>query len=104
MILGIMPSSITVNDKLRRKIKKIAAELDTTQGEVVAKAIDQFEINFFVKNYIPIPEARKLIRDSYLKRKNIKWRKTIRNALSKPGPTIDEMRISSWGIIDENQS
>ena len=44
-----MPSSITISDHLRKKIKKIAALLDTSQADIISKAIDEYE-----RKYIPL--------------------------------------------------
>ena len=100
----VMVSSITVDDELRRKIKKIAAELDTTQGDVVAQAINLFAqfLNEGVDS--PNPEARKFVRKAVDLRKAISWRETIRKTLKKPGPDIDEFRIAVWGDPSEDQS
>ncbi len=99
-----MPSSVTVDDDLRRRIKKLAAELDTSQGEVVAKAITLIERELSIENTQRDPEARKMMQKAALKRKNIPWRQEIRKKLSGPGLGIEDMRIASWKDFDENQS
>ncbi len=99
-----MVSSVTIDDELRRKIKKIAAILDTTQGEVVARAITLFEQQMGNESYAPHPEARNYIQKAALLRQDISWRIKIRNALKKPGPDIDDIRISLWGDLVEDQS
>ncbi|MGQ4834194.1 MAG: hypothetical protein ACP6IS_09925 [Candidatus Asgardarchaeia archaeon] len=38
-----MVSTITVSDEIRRKIKRLAALLDTTQNKIVEQAISLFE-------------------------------------------------------------
>ena len=97
-----MPSSVTVDDDLRRKIKKLAAELDTSQGEIVSRAIALFEKEIGFESNTPNPKARKIMRKAAVKRKNISWRKEIRKALKKPGLTVDDVRITSWEALDED--
>ncbi|UCE14536.1 MAG: hypothetical protein JSV04_04995 [Candidatus Heimdallarchaeota archaeon] len=94
-----MPSSVTVDENLRKKIKKLAAELDTTQGDIISRAIGLFEKEIGVKGYSPNPKAREIIKKAVNQRKNLQWRKTIRKALKTPGPLIEDMRISNWGEI-----
>lgn len=99
-----MPSSVTVDDELRKKLKKLAAELDTTQGEIISKAVSLYEREIGLKLYSPNPKARKVIQKAVKKQKEIKWRKMIRRALQTPGPQIDEMRISNWGEMTADKS
>ncbi len=99
-----MPSSVTVDDELRKKLKKLAAELDTTQGEIISRAVSLYEKEIGLKLYSPNPKARKVIQRAVKKRKELQWRKLIRKALQSPGPQIDEMRISNWGEITADKS
>lgn len=99
-----MPSSVTVDDELRKKLKKLAAELDTTQGEIISRAVSLYEKEIGIKLYSPNPKARKAIQRAVEKRKELQWRKLIRKALRSPGPLIDEIRISSWGEIAADKS
>ena len=99
-----MPSSVTVDDELRKKLKKLAAELDTTQGEIVSRAVSLYEKEIGTKLYSPDPKARKVIQRAVKKREEIQWRKLIRDALQSPGPQISEIRISNWGEITADKS
>ena len=99
-----MPSSVTVDDKLRKKLKKLAAELDTTQGEIISKAVRLYEREIGIKLYSPDPKARELIKKAIKDQEGIKWRKMIRKALQAPGPNISEMRITNWDEIDADKS
>ena len=99
-----MPSSVTVDENLRRKIKKLAAEFDTTQGDIISRAIGLFEKEIGVTGYSPNPKAREIIQKAVDKRKDLQWRKTIRDALKTPGPLIEDMRISNWGEIPADKS
>ncbi len=99
-----MPSSVTVDDDLRKKLKKLAAELDTTQGEIISRAVSLYEKEIGTHLYSPDPKARKIIQRAVKKRDEILWRKKIRKSLQSPGPQIDEMRISNWGEITADKS
>ena len=95
-----MASSVTVEDSLRKKIKRIAAELDTTQGDVISRAVKLLEDNMHQKE----PQsstARKIMKDAVRGSKD-KKRQKIREKLSKHGIGIDEIKIVSWGDIDED--
>ncbi len=98
-----MTTSITVDDELRKKVKRLAAELDTTQGEIIRQAIEEFEVKFRkteTRNEIAVETMQKASE----KRKNIPWRKEIKEKLCKPGIDIDELRITNWGNLDEDSS
>ncbi len=97
-----MPSSVTVDDELRRKLKKLAAELDTTQGEIISQAVKLYEKELGKRQYTVIPEARKAIKTAVNSRITLQWRREIRNALQKPGPQIEDLRISTWSEISED--
>ena len=99
-----MPSSVTVDDELRRKLKKLAAELDTTQGEIILRAVSLYKKERGKERHSANPRARKAIKAAVRKRENLQWRRKIRTALQTPGPQIDEMRISNWGEINEDKS
>lgn len=97
-----MASSVTVEDKLRKKIKRIAAELDTTQGDVISRAVRLLEENIHRKKE-PLPsKAREIMKEAAVKARKDKKRQKIREKLSKPGIGIDDIKIVSWGDIDEN--
>ncbi len=36
-------TSVTISEKLRKRLKKLAAEYDTTQGEIIERALDMME-------------------------------------------------------------
>ncbi len=99
-----MPSSVTVDDELRKKLKKLAAEMDTTQGEIILRAVSLYEKEIGRERYSANPKARKAIKAAVRKREKIQWRKEIRTALQTPGPQIEEMRISNWGEVNEDKS
>ncbi len=97
-----MNSSVTIDDNLRKKIKKLAAELDTTQGDIVFRAIAEFEkkLNIDVKQHNKI--ARTIIQSAISDQPQLRWRKKIREKLLQPGIDIDELEIRSWGDLSED--
>lgn len=97
-----MTTSVTIDDELRKKIKKLAAELDTTQGNIVEQAIELLEWKLSTEPDEQDPKAREIIQRAVEKRKDIPWRKKIRKAIQRSGIEIDEMRISAWGEVTEN--
>lgn len=97
-----MVTSVTVEDKLRKKIKRIAAELDTTQGDVIAQAVELLEEKINHKETPKSSKARKIMRDAALKAKSDRKRQKIRDTLIKPGIKIDEVKIVRWGDLDED--
>ncbi len=98
-----MDSSITVDNLLFKKIKKLAAELGTTQSEVVERALEEFEKMILnSKHYPPDTEARKLMKAEVDNNPKLEWRRSIREKLSSPGIDIDELEIRSWGDLSED--
>lgn len=91
-----MASSVTVDDELRKKIKKLAAEHDTTQGEIIKIAIELYEkASKQMRNEI-IPEARSIIKQDLERHEREDWKKEIRKKLTAPGIDIDEMRMEVY--------
>lgn len=43
MKVVVLTTTVTVDDEIRRKLKKLAAALDATQGEVIANALSLYE-------------------------------------------------------------
>jgi hypothetical protein len=42
-------TSVTISEKLRKRLKKLAAEYDTTQGEIIERALDMMEGKVFFR-------------------------------------------------------
>ncbi len=42
-MLSCNMTSVTISDDLRRKLKRLAAKYDTTQAEIIARALEIFE-------------------------------------------------------------
>ena len=84
-----MTSSVTIDDELRKKIKKLAAELDTTQENIVEQAIELLEMKLSTRPDEQDPKAREIIQKAVEKRKDIPWRKKIRKAIQSPRIEMD---------------
>ncbi len=97
-----MNSSITVDANLRKKIKKLAAELDTTQGDIVAQAILDFEANLGKTFEKQNDVARNIMKSTTLDNPKLKWRQNIREKCSRPGIDIEELEIRSWSDMGED--
>ena len=93
-----MGSSVAIDDELRKRLKILAAKYDTTQAEIIRRALDVFEIHEVeVKREIPL-KAKKMLEEAsnVVLKKNIR-RKRVIDALNKPGIDIDELRITFNG-------
>ncbi|MHA1519875.1 MAG: hypothetical protein ACTSVZ_12920 [Promethearchaeota archaeon] len=97
-----MNSSITVDNDLRKKIKKLAAELDTTQGDIVAQAIQKFEDTLRNSNETHNTIARDIIKSATSDNPKLKWRKHIREKCLQPGIDIEELEIRTWSDMGED--
>ena len=51
-----VPSSVTIPDDLRRKIKQLAAFFDTSQADIIKRAITEYEQLHVPKEDITDPE------------------------------------------------
>ncbi|MBN2151950.1 MAG: hypothetical protein JW839_10915 [Candidatus Lokiarchaeota archaeon] len=97
-------SSIAVSPKLRKTIKKIAAFLDVSQGEVVEKAITVFENTLIssanvglMSNNASKTRVQKIMEQAT---KDV-WkddpeRERVQRALMQGSGTIDDVIISDW--------
>ena len=93
-----MPTSITISEQLRKKIKKIASLLDTSQADIISKAIDEYE-----REYIPLEtftdpnviillnKATDEVQTKFPKRKKRAER------LSKSKDILDSISPAIWG-------
>ena len=88
-----MASTVTIDNDLRKRIKKLAAELDTTQGEIIREAIELFEMSGLDQEDNLIPGTREMIKNTISKHDRKEWKKKIREKLSQPGIDIDDLRM-----------
>jgi predicted transcriptional regulator len=93
-----MPSSVTVPDELRRRIKQLAAFFDTSQAEVIERAIAEYEQFHMPKEDITKPElVAYLARISKEVHSKDPARKRRFEKLSGPGVTIEAVSPALWG-------
>ena len=93
-----MPTSITISDQLRKKIKKMAALLDTSQAEIIARAIDEYEKKFTPSEVFTDPEVIIKMKNSsekiYLKYPE---RKKRSQRLMQSHDILDSIAPAIWG-------
>lgn len=89
-----MSSSVAIDDELRRKLKILAAKYDTTQAEIIKKALELFEGQEMNRQKNISPKVEKMLKEANTSvlSQNTR-RKKIITALNKPGIDIDELRI-----------
>lgn len=95
---------IAIDSDLRKIIKKLAAWLDISQGEVIKRAIAEYE-KFIVNNNIHLTSNKENIVDEIEKilktatdsvwKKDKKTRE-IQEKLKKGNETIDDMILNNW--------
>jgi hypothetical protein len=89
-----MVSSVAIDDDLRRKLKLLAAKYDTTQAEIIRRALEFFE----ARETVPDNPVSSRVRDA-LKQASVTAfrtnprRKRIAEALARPGIDIDDLRL-----------
>lgn len=105
-------STVAIDDVLRRRIKKMAAFLDIPQGEVIKRAIDEFEFKFLRQNQ---EELKKPLQENLGFDQNIDvealyqaatekiWAKDpitkkIQQQLAQGSETIDDFTITRWNV------
>lgn len=95
-----MVSTISVSDEIRRKIKKLATYLDTTQNKIVEKAIELLEKEILTKSrkVTTNKKIKKILEDARLKieKEDPEWAK-ISKIIKKASTDIDEFRSERWG-------
>jgi len=89
-----MVSSVAIDDDLRRKLKLLAAKYDTTQAEIIRRAIKLFAARESIPEHrISFRVREELERASAIVFRTNPRRKRIVEALNKPGIDIDELRM-----------
>lgn len=89
-----MVSSVAIDDALRQKLKMLAATYDTTQAEIIRRAISLLE----AKDMVTQEQAPAWVKEGLKKATRLVYqknpeRKRIDDALRKPGIDIDDLRI-----------
>lgn len=98
-----MPTSVTIPDELRRKIKKLAAIFDTSQAEIIKIAISEYEQKFVLKEDFSNPKLidylNKISKEVFEQNPD---RKIRFQKLTAPGISIDSISPAKWGrSVDE---
>jgi len=93
-----MVSSVAIADDLRRRLKILAAKYDTTQAEIIKKAIALLEAKTSAPQKNITPKVLEVLdRASERVVNNNSRRKRIYEALGKPGIDIDDLRVEFDG-------
>ncbi len=97
----IIMTSVTISEELRKRLKKLAAKYDTTQGKIIEMALDLIEnkINITGEGSLKNEKFNKILDEISQKARNenpnLKKRREI---LEKEGISIDEIIGYSWGF------
>jgi len=96
-------TTVTVDDETRRRLKRLAAVLDETQGSIVRKALALYESRVKgggAEKKVPPRVARELKRASdIIRRRDPKWAK-ISEVLEQDTTSIEEFSPAIWGRED----
>ncbi|MHC1592312.1 MAG: hypothetical protein ACXQS8_09510 [Candidatus Helarchaeales archaeon] len=98
-----MHSSITIPDELRKKIKRLAALFNTSQVEIIQRAMQLFEEMYLIQNDMKDPRLITILssisKEVHSKNPN---RGRRSKKLSGSGPRIDSLTPAFWGrVVDE---
>lgn len=110
-----MPSRTTVaiDKKLRKRLKKVAAILDITQSEVIERALDIYEKTLKEKiisrGNIPKENEKDEVQKILKNATKLIWqqdpeRKILQKKLKKGSDTIDDYILNSWVSDLNNES
>jgi len=95
---SIMPSSVTIPEELRRKIKQLAAFFNISQAEIIERAIIEYERLYLPKDDITdlelIVYLTKISNDVHSKDPE---RKKRFDKLNAPGVPIESITPAIWG-------
>ncbi len=93
-----MVSSVAIDDQLRQKLKILAAKYDTTQAEIIKRALALLETsednNVYTTSELVIKELENASITVYSQDPR---RKEIDRKLKQPGIDIDDLRITFNG-------
>ena len=106
-------TSVTISDKIRKKLKELAAKFDTTQGKIIEEALKIFErkIQEIKLEEIKLEEINEdteiteiLRKESKKLRENNPKLQSRRKKLEQKGITINEIISYTWGSDFEDIS
>ena len=96
----ILNTTVTVDDETRRRLKRLAAVLDETQGSIVRKALALYESRVKregVEKKVPRRVARELEKASAaIRNKDPKWA-MVSDTLEQDTTSIEEFSPAVWG-------
>ncbi len=95
-----MTTTVTVDDDVRRKLKKLAAVLDVTQGEVIERALRLYEDQVLHRESRS-KTARKVLdalteASSKVRRSDPEWARVSRT-IENAARSIEEFAGARWG-------
>ncbi len=100
VLVWLLTTTVTVGDELRRRLKRLAAMLDATQGEVIERALRVYEGQ--VLRGRPSRRASGRVLDameqaaSKIRRSDPEWAR-ISRTIERAAVSIDEFVAESWG-------
>ena len=96
-------TSVTIPEELRKKLKKLAAKYDTTQGKIIEMALNLMENKMVEKISKKNKKVEKILNEISKKiRKNDQELKKRREKLEKKGISIEDVIGYSWGVDFED--
>lgn len=95
-----MNTTVTVDDETRRRLKKLAAALDDSQGNIVRKAIALYESKLKKGNTerkVPRKIAEELEKASTaIRKKDRRWA-MVSNVIEQASISVEEFSPAAWG-------
>ncbi|MHA1379180.1 MAG: hypothetical protein ACTSRG_12430 [Candidatus Helarchaeota archaeon] len=96
-------TSVTIPEELRKKLKKLAAKYDTTQGKIIEMALNLMENKMVEKITEKNKKVEKILKEISQKiRKNDQELNKRREKLEKKGISIEDVIGYSWGVDFED--
>lgn len=96
----MLNTTVTVDDVTRRRLKRLAAILDQTQGNIVRRAVALYESRLKTtggERKVPKKVAEELERASAaIRKKDANWAR-ISNIIEQATTSMDEFSPANWG-------
>jgi hypothetical protein len=93
-------TTVTVDDSTRRRLKRLAAILDETQGDIVRRAVALYESRLNTvgeQRKVPRKVAEELEKASIaIRRKDSRWAR-VSEIIEQTETSISEFSPASWG-------
>ncbi len=102
VLVWLLRTTVTVRDELRRKLKRLAAMLDVTQGEVIERALRVYEGQILRGRPSRRARASGKVLDameeaaSKIRRSDPEWAR-ISRTIERAAVSIDEFTAEGWG-------